>query len=305
MIEVPERADHVRHLKGSASVELSSRTPRGVAQGDLAALFAHIGIATASLDSRILVCAACGIDHAGLIRDPDLPLGAAADVLTAYAARRLDHMPVSRILGRREFWGLPFAIGPDVLDPRPETEGVVGSVLDALANRRETDLRVLDLGTGSGAILCALMRELPRAVGIGVDRSRAACRVARENVESLGVSSRASIVCGSWADALAGGFDVVVSNPPYIPRPDLANLDREVREHDPSQALDGGTDGLDAYHAIAPRLQALLRPAGVAVLECGWNQGEAVATLVRRHLDGAMVYKDFAGYDRIVVAHNP
>lgn len=260
-------------------------------------------MASADLDARLLVCAACGINHAGLIRDPDVVLGPAAPVLSDLCGRRLAGEPVSRILGRREFWGLSFAIGPDVLDPRPDTEGLVGSVLDAVGGRREAPFHILDLGTGSGAILCALLHELPRARGIGIDSSLAACRVARDNVESLGLSPRAAVVCGSWADPLAARFDIIVANPPYIPSGDLAGLDRDVRDHDPPQALDGGADGLDPYRAIAPRLDSLMRPDAVAAFECGWNQGESVAALLRAGLREVMVYRDLAGHDRVVLGH--
>ena len=285
------------------AAELTPATPRGRARADLAALFAHVGLASPDLDARLLVCAACGIDHAELIRDPDLPLGGAvADTLTKLAARRLARVPVSRILGRREFWGLSFALGPDLLDPRPETEGVVGAALDAIGGRRDAPLRLLDLGTGSGAILCALLHELPGAFGVGVDRSAAACRAARANAGALGLAGRAAFVCGAWADSLAvrAGFDIVVSNPPYVPSDDLAALDDEVRLYDPITALDGGVDGLDAYRAIAPAFARLLRPAGVAVLECGHDQGPAVADLVATILTEVEVLKDLAGLDRVV-----
>jgi len=295
----------VRRLKDPRRAELSAATSRNAARTSLAALFGDAGIASADLDARLLVCAACGIDHADLIRDPDQPLGRAAEALTSLAERRLARVPVSRILGRREFWGLPFAIGPDVLDPRPDTEGVVGAALDAIGGRRESALRILDLGTGTGAILCALLHELPGAYAIGVDRSPAACRVARDNIAALGFAARAAVACGSWADALDGRFDIVVSNPPYIPRGAIAGLGPEVRGHDPTAALDGGLDGLDAYRIIARQIPRLLRPGGVAALECGHDQGQAVAALVGAALAGTRVLKDLAGLDRVVVATAP
>ena len=286
---------------GPVAVELSPATPRGKARSGLAAFFAHVGIASADLDARLLVCAACGIDHAGLVRDPDAPLGAAADALTRLAGERIRRVPVFRLLGRREFWGLDFAISPAVLDPRPDTEGVVGAVLDAMGGRRSEPLRLLDLGTGSGAILCALLHELPGAFGIGIDRSKGACRVAHANLAALGLGPRGKIVCGSWGAAISARFDVVVSNPPYIPRGDLAGLDREVREHDPLAALDGGADGLEAYRELAPRLADLLQPGGVAAFECGHDQGERVAGLLRRSLIDVRLLHDLAGLDRVVV----
>ncbi len=275
---------------------------REKARAQLAGRFRRAGLGGADLDARLLVCAACGIDHLALVRDPGLPLGAAAGTLATYAARRLGREPVSRILGQREFWGLSFAISPDVLDPRPDTEGLVGAVLDALGGRRAAPLRLLDLGTGSGAILAALLHELPSAFGIGVDRSPQACRVAAENLATLGLDARAVVVCGSWTESLTGTFDAVVSNPPYISSCAIAALDAEVRDHDPRDALDGGADGLDAYRALLRGLCACLAPGGVAAVECGWDQGDAVAALFRKAgLAGVMVYRDLAGHQRVVL----
>ena len=253
-----------------------------------------------------MLCAAAGIDHAGLIRDPDLPLGAAAGSLAVHAARRLRREPVSRILGHRAFWGLSFTVTPAVLDPRPETEGLVDSVLDSIGGRRGAALAILDLGTGTGAILAALLRDLPLARGLGIDRSFEACRIARRNLLDLGLGERAALVCGDWATALRGRFDIVVSNPPYIATGDLAGLERDVREHDPIAALDGGPDGLDAYRAIAPRLGDRLWPGGVAAFECGAGQGPDVATLLRDGgLAGPSIYLDLAGHDRVVIGVKP
>ena len=268
----------------------------------LANLLRDGGVASADLDARVLVCAAAGIDHAGLVRSPDMPLGRRAAALADHARRRLAHEPVSRILGQREFWGLSLKLDAAVLDPRPDTEGLVGSVLDAVAARRDAPLRLLDLGTGSGALLCALLSELPRASGIGVDRSFEACRTAARNLSTLGLAGRAAIVCGVWGECLRGRFDIVVSNPPYVPHDDIAGLAADVRDYDPLIALDGGADGLDAYRAIAPDLVSLLVPSAVAAFECGWDQGGAVTAMLRRAgLRGVRVYKDLSGRDRVVL----
>ena len=275
---------------------------RARARAHLAERFRRAGLEGAALDARVLLCAACGIDHLALIRDPDVPLGQAATTLADYAARRLAREPVSRILGAREFWGLSFAISPDVLDPRPDTEGLVGAVIDALGGRRAAPLRLLDLGTGSGAVLAALLHELPDAFGIGLDRSPAACRMASANFEALGIGDRAAVLCGSWSDALTGTFDAIVSNPPYIASHEIAGLDADVRDHDPREALDGGTDGLDAYRALLPGLCARLAPGGVGAVECGWDQGDAVAALFREAgLATVMVYRDMSGHQRVVL----
>lgn len=189
-----------------------------------------------------------------------------------------------------------------MLDPRPDTEGLVGALLDAAGGRRDAPLSILDLGTGSGAILCALLREFPRAHGLGVDRSEAACRIARANAAALGLGHRAAIVCGDWDAALGRRFDLVACNPPYVRSSDIEALSPEVRRYDPHPALDGGVDGLDPYRLLTPRLPDRLAPGGVAAFECGYDQGESVAALLRAAgLEGVMIYKDLAGHGRVVL----
>ncbi len=241
------------------------------------------------------------------MRDPDLPLGAvAADRLARFAARRLRHEPVSRILGRREFWSLSLAVTPDVLDPRPDTEAVVETVLRALGARQGNALRVLDLGTGSGALLCALLHACPRGTGVGLDLSFAACLVARGNLRALGLGARGAVVQGSWGAALRGPFDVIVANPPYIPRADLARLGPEVADYDPPLALDGGPDGLDPYRAMVPQLPDLLAPGGVAALEGGWDQGAAIGAMLQSAgLVGVDLCRDLAGHARVAFGRKP
>lgn len=285
----------------NALADLTPATPRAKAQRLLAGAFASAGIEAAQLDTRLLLCAALAVDHASLIRDPEVPLGAAAAMLRDHAARHLCHEPVSRILGCTEFWGLPFIITPDVLDPRPDTEAVVEAVLDALGTRRLQPLRLLDLGTGSGALLCALLQECPDACGIGIDRSFAACRVADANLRALGFALRGAIVQGSWGEALTGAFDIIVSNPPYIPHEELAALGPEVAHYDPAAALDGGVDGLDPYRAIIPDLPRLLRPGGLVAFEGGWTQSAAIGTAMRvAGLVEIGVRLDLAGHERVV-----
>jgi release factor glutamine methyltransferase len=167
-----------------------------------------------------------------------------------------------------------------VLDPRADTETLVAAAIEALRDRRDDPLRILDLGTGSGALLCAVLSEFPRAFGIGVDRSEAACRVARDNLAACGLASRGAIVCGDWGEALAGAFDLVVSNPPYIASAEIATLAPEVRDHDPRAALDGGPDGLAAYRALAG-LGRLLAPDGLAIAEIGHDQAESASRCFR------------------------
>ncbi|WP_246725265.1 peptide chain release factor N(5)-glutamine methyltransferase [Beijerinckia sp. L45] len=285
----------------AGAADLAATTTRAQAQRSLAGAFADAGLKSAQLDARLLLCAVLAIDHAGLIRDPHLPLGAAATPLSAFAARRLRHEPVSRILGRTEFWGLPFVVTPDVLDPRPDTEAVVEAVLDALGPQRSRPLRLLDLGTGSGALLCALLHECPHAYGIGVDRSFAACRVAEANMRALGFEGRGAIVQGFWGAGLAGPFDVVVANPPYISHAELVALEPEVAGYDPPDALDGGADGLDPYRVIVPELPRLLAPGGFAALEGGWTQSQAIEAAMRASgLETIGVRRDLGGHERVV-----
>ncbi len=265
---------------------------------------AEAGVPSPDVDARLLLLAATGLDRVALIRDPDLPVSAdASSRLDGWIRRRAAREPVSRILGTRDFWGLSLDVTPDVLDPRPDTETLVEAVLDALKERRDCPLRLVDLGTGSGAILCALLTELPRAQGIGVDRSAGACAVARRNLASHGLAARSLVVQGDWATALpASGFDIVVSNPPYIESAVIAELDRDVRDHDPLAALDGGADGLDAYRVIVADLARLLAPSGIAAVEIGRGQECAVSGLATSAgLDGITLRADLSGITRVVL----
>lgn len=282
---------------------LEAATSRGAAQRALAQAFAAAGLDSPALDARLLLCAACGIRHAELVTDPDAPIGAeAAALLVRQAARRLAGEPVSRILGRREFWGLDFVVTPDVLDPRPDTETIVETALDELGGRRGDALRILDLGTGTGAILAALLAECPRAFGVAVDRSEAAALVAKANLERLGLGGRSAVLVGDWAGALSGAFDLVVSNPPYIPEAEIARLDREVRLHDPHAALSGGGDGFDAYRLVARDAARLLASGGSAVIEAGQGQAQGIADLLEAAgLAPQPCRADLAGIPRAVI----
>ncbi|MGH6935050.1 MAG: N5-glutamine methyltransferase family protein, partial [Methylocella sp.] len=178
------------------------------------------------------------------------------------------------------FWRARFKIGPAVLDPRPCTEALIEAVLDHAARSPRKNWRILDLGTGSGAILCSLLQSLPRSFGAGVDRSPGACAIARDNLAALGLAPRGYIICGDWTRALRGPFDVIVSNPPYLVRGEIARLAPEVRDHDPRLALDGGEDGLAAYREIVPASRDLLAPGGLIALEVGAGQHSAVESLL-------------------------
>lgn len=285
------------------SPAFDAATPRGSARRALSRAFAERGIPSAELDARVLLCAALGVDHAALVRDCDAPLGAGAELLAQFSARRLDREPVSRIIGYREFWGVRFELGPETLDPRADTETLVEAVLEQVGADVGRPWRLLDLGVGSGAILGALLQSLPNAFGVGVDISPAACAIARNNLAANGFGERGCIVCGDWAAPLRGGFDIIASNPPYIRGGDLAGLAPEVVAYDPRLALDGGVDGLDPYRAIIPAADGLLAQGGVLALEFGFGQGDDVAALLRAASFGEPNFRlDLNGRKRIICA---
>jgi release factor glutamine methyltransferase len=257
------------------------------------------GLDTPVLDARLIVQHALGISWDTLYLKEDQPLIEAERTrLEAELSRRAAHEPVSRIVGRRHFWTLDLAVSPDTLDPRADTESLIETVVAAIPER-DRPLRVLDLGTGTGAILLALLAEYPNATGLGVDLSEGALSTARINAESHGLGDRATFAAGHWTEGVAGPFDVIVSNPPYIDSGDLAGLPPEVREHDPALSLDGGPDGLDAYRAIIPAIPALLGTGGLAVLEIGAGQAESVTRIAREHgLAPAGRRTDLGGIER-------
>ncbi len=279
-------------------VTLAATTRRGALK-EAVALMKAAGLDTPVLDARLIVQHALGISWDTLYLKDDQPLGGQEKArLESELARRAAHEPVSRIVGRRHFWTLDLAVSPDTLDPRPDTESLIETVVAALPERTQP-LRFLDMGTGTGAILLALLAEYPEATGLGVDTSEGALAVARANAESHGLAPRAAFTVGNWAQGLEGLFDVIMSNPPYIESGAIAGLSPEVREHDPRLALDGGPDGLDAYRAIVPAIPGLLAPTGFAVFEIGEGQGEAVTRIAREHgLAPAGSRRDLGGIER-------
>lgn len=257
------------------------------------------GSATPGLDARLLVEGSLATEN----HDPDmlLPVEALAR-LDGFASRRLAGEPVWRILGEREFWGLPFRLSPATLEPRPDSETIVEATLKQLADRRYEPLSLLDLGTGTGCLLIALLSELPRATGLGVDLSEEAALTAAGNAALNGMAERATFRQGDWTEGLAGRFDVILSNPPYIPSAEIATLSVEVREHDPLLALDGGSDGLKPYRIFARTLPALLAPGGIIVFEIGAGQGTDVVALMR---EGGLEFlgsrSDLGGHERALI----
>lgn len=216
--------------------------------------------------------------------------------------RRLAGEPFWRILGEREFWGLPFRLSPATLEPRPDSETLVAAALDRLGARRQDPLRILDLGTGTGCLLVTLLSECPAATGIGIDLSGEACETARTNAALNGVAGRALFREGSWTEGLDGRFDLIVSNPPYIPSADIAALDAVVRDHDPRLALDGGRDGLDPYRIFAGTLRERLADGGHVLLEIGAGQEEDVKAIMR---EGGFIWLesrcDLGGHPRALI----
>ena len=272
----------------------------------LAQAFRTAGIEDADVDARLLVGHALHLDRARLIAQSDRILEAREiNVINALAARRLKREPVSRILGQKEFWSIALAITPDVLVPRPETETVVEGALDFVVRGglRMEKLRILDIGTGSGALLLALLRELPNATGIGTDISTGALKVARENAGRCGVEGRCTFVVCDIASVVEGPFDLLVSNPPYIAHDEITSLAPEVKNYDPTVALDGGDDGLAAYRAIAADAKRLLAPGARMFVELGAGQEAAVRDLFTNvGLTAGTARADLAGIPRVLGA---
>lgn len=277
----------------------------------LSALYLHLkrtlwaaGVTTAERDARIIIREHTNLDWADLIANPETAIPKTKLPRIEFdIERRLSGMPVSRMYGERAFWGLDFKLSPDTLDPRPDTETLVEIAVDRLAGNPPK--RILDLGTGTGCILIALLTEWPGATGIGVDKSMGALRMARQNAALNKVEARAAFLCGSWGHALQGQennkFDLIVSNPPYISNRDLSELPDEVKNHDPILALDGGEDGLDAYRAIFTETKKLLSPDGVALFEIGYDQSESVPRLAGDSgLSVKAVHPDLGGQKRVV-----
>jgi release factor glutamine methyltransferase len=272
----------------------------------MAQAFALAGIESPEADARLLLGHALRLERAQLLSQSDRVLEAREiTAAAALAARRLRHEPVARILGRKEFWSLTLAIDESVLVPRPETETVIEMALDFVARRglRRGPWRILDIGTGSGALLLALLKELPEASGTGTDISGAALSVARSNAERSGLAARCRFIECNIAEKASGLFDLIVSNPPYIARHEIATLAREVRDFDPVLALDGGSDGLDFYRAISAQAPRILAPGGLIIVELGKGQESAVRTImVNAGLAPGEARPDLAGVPRALAA---
>lgn len=274
----------------------------GAALARARAALAEAGVETVALDARLLLAEALDASVETVIAWPERPMTPeAAARLEALLRRRVAREPMAYILGRREFWSLDFAVTSATLTPRPDSETLVAAVLDEVGDRA-APLRLVDFGTGTGCLLLALLSELPAAEGTGIDIDAAALDVARDNAALLGLASRTRFVQGEWGRSLAGPFDIVVSNPPYIRSGDLAALAPELR-YEPRLALDGGADGLAAYRALIPDAARLLSPGGLLALEIGEGQGPSVeALLAAQGLRPLGARRDLADIERCVLA---
>ena len=288
-------------------IALGSETTATKAWAELNRVFGAAGLETPVSDARLLVCHSLGLDRMGLLREPNQLLGIHTEQLLSAARRRLAHEPVSRIIGERAFWGRTFKVTPATLDPRHDSETVVEASL-ALLKETPTDkpLRILDLGTGTGCLLLTLLAELPDATGLGIDSSPEAVAVAQDNANRLELAGRAHFQLGYWAAGLTEQFGLIISNPPYIRRGDLALLPAEVATYDPLQALDGGPDGLDAYRQILASLLPLA-PGAHLIFELGAGQAPSVEQLIQAHFAAAADltlrrWHDLAGHERVISA---
>ena len=268
-------------------------------------ILADAGITDPALDARLLVEHFTGTTRAHALISPKRPVDAATmrQVLDALA-RRQAREPVHRIIGSREFYGLDLALSPATLEPRPDTETLVDTVLPIvrdIVHRRGT-CRILDLGTGTGAIALALLSEVPEATADGADISAEALETACDNAEKLGLGDRFTAIQSDWFQNIVGRYGVIVSNPPYIPTDSIAGLAHDVREYDPRSALDGGSDGLDAYRRIAADAAEFLEADGRIGVEIGFDQRQAVTSLFEAHgLELSKSATDLGGNDRVLI----
>ena len=267
--------------------------------------FREAGLDTPDLDARALLIAVTGFTHSDLITrgTEGLPPNA-LELISDYASRRLGGEPVDHILGYREFYGRRFKVSKDVLSPRPETEMLIDAALLLLKDNPAP--RILDLGTGSGAISLTLLAELEKAIGVAVDVSPAALSIAKDNAVRLGVASRMEWIEGSWFEGVKGSFDLILSNPPYITDAAMAQLAPEVSGFDPALALSGGADGLAPYRAIISNMGGYMKANGEALFEIGYDQREDVlGILVNNGFINGICTKDLSGHDRMIKVQKP
>lgn len=264
--------------------------------------FREAGLDTPDVDARALLIAATGFTHTDLItRSRETLPAEILERLAGYAARRVAGEPVDHILGYREFYGRRFNINKDVLSPRPETEMLIDTALEILKTKPKA--RIVDLGTGSGAIIISILAEAEHVQGVAVDVSEAALEVAKQNAIAHNIDTRLTVLQGSWFTPVSGQFDIILSNPPYITAAAMTDLDMEVKGFDPDIALRGGDDGLAAYRDIIQSAAGYLRPDGVLLFEIGYDQGKSVSEILTvAGFTYISVHKDLAGHDRMIKA---
>jgi release factor glutamine methyltransferase len=263
----------------------------------------QVGIENEDYEARVLVAYALGLPSATLYLEAPEHLSFRQGMdIEHYVERRCKREPLSKIVGEKEFWSLPFKVSKATLDPRPDSETLIEAVLEYFPDHT-ANLSFLDIGTGSGCLLLAALQEYAHSTGVGVDVSSEALKIAQYNADALGMTARTTFLEGSWTDAVQGMFDIILSNPPYIATAEIATLALEVKEFDPLLALDGGEDGLEAYRQLMPLLAAVLQPQGYVFLEIGYTQQAAVeAFVVEAGLQVVACRQDLAGHPRCVVA---
>jgi release factor glutamine methyltransferase len=260
------------------------------------------GVEGARLDARLLIAHVTGSDTASVFGYPERPIDEGqVRELSQLVERRINREPMAHILGTREFWSLPFIVTPDTLVPRPDSETLIEAVLQYFSKTTE-QRSILDLGTGSGCLLLTLLSEFSDASGTGVDRSDAALEIAERNAKALNLDHRASFVKGNWVDGIKDQFDIIISNPPYIPSDEIQNLDADVALFEPVSALDGGADGLDSYRRIVAQIPRVMAKEAYIFLEIGVGQAPAVADMIEASgMQVVDIKKDLSGIERCVV----
>lgn len=250
------------------------------------------------LEARLLLAHALGVGQTDLIRDPVRPVQMPA--YERLLARRIAREPIALIVGRQEFWSMNFEVSPATLIPRADSETLVEAALDVFSHR-PPPRRILDLGTGTGCLLLALLREFPASFGVGVDIDQPAASLAKRNAHELGLTERAGFIVCDWTNALSIRADLIVSNPPYIASAEISNLSTDIALYEPRRALDGGADGAECYRAILPQIRSVLAHDGVAILELGAGQAHEVGQLARDVGFGATRKCDLAGIPRVAI----
>lgn len=258
---------------------------------------------TARLDASLLLAHTTGMERSLMVILPGKVLtNKQIEEFDSAVARRALHEPIAYIIGKKEFWSLDFYVTPDTLIPRPDSETLIEAALRRIKNRAG-NTTILDIGTGTGCLLISLLKELPKASGVGVDINERALQVAKKNAQNLGVNERAEFLQSHWCDAIDRTFDLIISNPPYIAEMDQASLMQDVVGFEPHAALFAGPDGLDAYRALAPQMKKALNPSGMIVLEVGEHQALPVTALLQAEgLETELPEKDLAGIARCVIA---